>query len=349
MDTSPNVLKRPTRNDVAALANVSGCTVSYVLNGRQDIVIAPATRERVLDAAKQLGYRPNRAARALVTGTTQVVSLWAGSLSPYYAMITTHLRDQIKASGFQMLISDIETSISTQAPGLWPGDGIISIEYPEHMDTFLHRHPDLHTPIISIGAFHLEQVDYVGVDLYGGTRDAIDHLLGIGCRRIAYVHEEAPRGLQDARTTSYADGMKAAGRPTEDIVVPSPSRAGARQGIREYIAKYGCPDGLFCHNDDTAIGVYRGLCDLGIQVPEQVAIVGCDGIEDTEYLECPITTIVQPVEAMCAMGWEFLKRRMADPAIPLQQHICKTTLAIRGSTAAPRTPSISEPKEAPSP
>lgn len=324
-------VKRPTRNDVAALANVSGCTVSYILGGRTDVSIADATRDRVIAAAKQLGYRPNHAARALVTGATQVVSLLAGRLSPYYTMVASQLQSQAVADGFQVLLAD---AVMGQSPkgGVWSGDGIIAIDYPEQVEAYLQTHPDLRTPLVSIGAFHLEQVDFVGVDLYRGVREAMSHLLQGGSRRIAYVRGEDPRSKNDPRSLGYVDAVTEAALPIEEIVLSGSTRSHGRNEVKAYIEKFGCPDGLLCHNDELAIGVYRGLLDLGISVPGQVKLIGCDGIEDVEYLEQPITTIVQPVDQMCRTAWEFLRNRMVDPSIQLQQRVFNAELVVRGSS-----------------
>jgi LacI family transcriptional regulator len=102
--------------------------------------------------------------------------------------------------------------------------------------------------------------------------------------------------------------------------------------IQDYVRHQGRPEAIFCHADDAALGVYRGLCDLGVRVPEEVALVGCDGIEDTEYLECPLTTLVQPVAAMCATAWQFLQQRLEQPSISPQHAILKPKLALRESS-----------------
>jgi DNA-binding LacI/PurR family transcriptional regulator len=105
-----------------------------------------------------------------------------------------------------------------------------------------------------------------------------------------------------------------------------------RSLIRDYIQKQGCPDAIFCHSDDVAIGIYRGLCDLDLNVPEEVALVGCDGIQDCEYLETPLTTIVQPVTEMCAVAWDFLRRRVESPKIKRQGTVLKPKLVVRKSS-----------------
>lgn len=321
--------RRPTRNDVARQAGVSGWTVSQVLNGRTNVSIAETTRARVLAAAEKIGYRPNHTARSLATGSTHIVSVWAGCLSPFYATVVTHIRAQARPRGFRILISDIEEVSSITSPGTQ--DGIIAIEYPERADVYLATHPESRTPLVSVGAHFLAHADHVGVDLYAGACEAVEHLLAMGVRRLAMVRPALPASQTEPRASAYDAAMERAARAPEHIVTGA-ARADARSAIREYVARYGCPDGLFCHNDDLAIGVYRGLRDLGIRVPEQVALVGCDGIEAAEYLDCPLTTIEQPVERMCALAWQFLERRMADPAIDAQQVLLSPRLVVRDSS-----------------
>jgi len=133
--------------------------------------------------------------------------------------------------------------------------------------------------------------------------------------------------------------MRKAGLKPEFIYYPlsEQQRPITRKLIRDYILSHGRPEAIFCHSDDAALGIYRGLCDLKIKVPEEIALIGCDGIEDTEYLERPLTTLVQPVAEMCAAAWDFLQLRLADPLIPLQHIILKSELAIRESSQRPAT------------
>jgi LacI family transcriptional regulator len=102
--------------------------------------------------------------------------------------------------------------------------------------------------------------------------------------------------------------------------------------IQDYIREHGRPDAIFCHSDDVAIGIYRGLCDLKLRVPDDIALVGCDGIQDTEYLECPLTTLVQPVASMCAAGWQFLVERIEESDTKPQKVVLKPSLVIRDSS-----------------
>jgi LacI family transcriptional regulator len=161
----------------------------------------------------------------------------------------------------------------------------------------------------------------------------VEHLVSSGRRRIAYlVNNDLSNNPSEPRWRAYMSVMQEAGLPEELIVTTAPSRDTARLAVRDYVREQGCPAALFCHNDDMAIGAYRGLLDAGFRVPEDVALIGCDGIEDTEYLECPLSTIVQPIEEMCALAWTFLERRMADPQHPLQHARLQSHLVIRESS-----------------
>ncbi len=323
-------MKRPTRNDVARLAEVSGWTVSQVLNGRSDVSITEATRARIHAAAEELGYRPNHTARALATGNTHIVSLWAGRLSPFYALVLTHLRREAHGHGYRILISDIEESASPLA-SLGPVDGVIAVEHAEWAHNYLDQVNHMRMPFVSIGAYYLADTDYVGVDLNGGVRDAMDHLVATGCRRIAYACTGGDASGDEPRAVSYRSHRLGAGQPVEFIDTCG-SRAGARVGVREFVAAHGRPDAILCHNDEQATGVYRGLRDLGLNVPDEVSLVGCDGIEEAEYLDRPLTTIVQPIEEMCALGWAYLSARMRNPALPPQHAVLRPRLSLRSST-----------------
>jgi LacI family transcriptional regulator len=98
------------------------------------------------------------------------------------------------------------------------------------------------------------------------------------------------------------------------------------------LAGGGGVDALFCNNDDLALGAYRGLREAGLRVPDDVMLVGCDGIEDMQFLEQPLTTIAIPVEEMCALAWRFLRRRIENPDTPLQHALLQPTLVVRESS-----------------
>lgn len=336
-----------TIQEIGRALNLSHTTVSKVLNGRNDQFISEATRQRVRQAAAQMGYRPNRAARSLVTGRTHQIALWIRHLDRAYdARVVSGLLHQIEKSGYQVVIRSVEPLLSgnssgidqnTLLEGLWNVDGCIVFEAMSPQLLPQSRPDDLrHRPVIGTGGAsfstpQLPDLDYVGVDLRGGAEDALRHLLDIGCRRIAFVGPYT-RTWEEPRSRAYDAIMTEAGHNLEIITTTEMTRAHARSVVRAYIEENGCPDGLLCFNDDVAIGAYRAARDLNLDIPNDVAIVGHDGIEDTEFLDTPLTTLVQPVEEMCALVWTHLRARIEAPSLPPQQTLLRSTLRVREST-----------------
>jgi LacI family transcriptional regulator len=180
-----------------------------------------------------------------------------------------------------------------------------------------------------MGTYYLEDTDHVGIDVHAGAEQAVRHLVSTGCRRVAYVVDKGSAYPNEVRYRAYTTTVAQAGQAPEYIVIPTASRSSARSSLREYVQAHGSPDGLFCHNDLMATGVYRALCDLRLSVPDQVALVGCDGIEEAEYLERPLSSIVHPAEEMCALACRFLNARLNDPSLPLQQAVLQPKLVLR--------------------
>ena len=324
---------------MAKAAGVSGWTVSNVLNGRPGAAIREDTRARVLAAADHLGYRPNSSARSLVTGRFSTVGFWmCFDYSQHRAHVLHLMQQQMKSSGFEIVIRDIEREMDVD-PNFsktfqLPVDGIIAFDTPTASIAFSHINPSLSLPFVSMGGYWSTERDFVGVDLYAGTVEAILHLIETGRRRIAYLapdtDEDWPR---DARMRAYQDTMQGAGLEPRCLFLPDLTLSTVRQFVRDTFKDMtGEVDALFCHNDDVAIGANRALCDLGIAAGHDIALVGCDGIEEADYLACPLTTIAQPITEMCGLAWEFLHRRMQEPDCPLQQRILKPELVIRAST-----------------
>lgn len=243
-----------------------------------------------------MGYRPNPHARALRSQKTGIIALWIpDQISTHYSHVARELSRMVKATGHELIISEVGVS---DMKGIW---------------------------------------SHVPVDLMAGTMEVMAHLIGTGFRRIAhatFVRKSLP---QESRRLGYVEAMKEAGLKTEFMLYPLSERQRpvARQLIQDYVRDHGRPEAIFCHSDDVARGIYRGLCDAGISVPGDIALVGCDGIEDTEYLECPLTTLVQPVAEMCATAWGFLQMRLEDWTRPAQHAVLRARLAIRESSGRP--------------
>lgn len=322
---------RVTAKQIAKHLGISPSTVSRVLNGRGESFISETTRQRVLDAAREMGYRPHYAARALVTGRTQTIALWMYSLCTSFHAHVAHLMQKILyRDSYHCLIAPVDYLDASTYPADGQVDGIIAHECVDCIRSFLQTPCSM--PLVSMGSYYVTDCDHVGIDLFAGASEALRHLLDTGRRRIAYLvntssyHEGEPRG------EAYRFVMEQMGLPVEVIFAVDQSRWETYNGVKQYLQHHKVPDAIFCHNDQMAMACYKCLRDMGIRVPDDVALVGCDGIEEAEFLETPLSTIVQPLEEMCQLAWLFLQRRLQQPALPIQRAILKPHLVVRASS-----------------
>lgn len=330
-----------TTYDIAREAGVSRTTVSYVLNGRMDIAIPEQTRLRVLDIAKKMGYQANRVARALASGKTQTIAFWTyGLYETYYTHALHHFRDNLKNDGFDMHIVEtndlIDESASWRHTDTWPVDGILVFESPQVVDAYLEANSGPHKPLVSAGVYCSDRSDYVSIDLFTASMEAVQHLLSSGRKRVAWLGSAGHCHPGHNRYDAYTSVMSKAGLAPEYIAINSSFAKGDRPAafemLPDYIASHGCPEAMFCYSDDMAIGAQRALQDLGYRIPDDVAIFGCDGIADTAYHQPRISTIELPVGEVCRLAWKFLKKRMEDPTANRQQVILQPKLVIRESS-----------------
>lgn len=322
--------------DIARKLSLSHATVSYVLNNRGNVRVSQATRERVLDAAKEMGYHPNQAARALVTGRTHTVALWiVDGFSPYYSLVARHIHRQANLHDYYALIHDAEMTperVSDDPRMHWTVDGILAVDLAMNHRPRLMQLQTKKIPLVSFGCYCDETMDRVSVDLYAGAVEAVRHLLASGRKRVALMINHGSLIRHDIRSDAYEAVMREAGLEPEYILLSLQYRKYARARVIDYVGEYGRPEAIFCVNDEVAAGCSRGLQELGLRIPDDVAIVGCDGMEETEYYTPSISTIALPAEEMCRLAWEMLERRMNEPDAPVQEVVLQPSLLIRESS-----------------
>jgi LacI family transcriptional regulator len=215
-------------------------------------------------------------------------------------------------------------------------DGIIAcdVAYPGNRYADQLHKPGV--PLVGIGFNHPTDCDFVNIDLAHGATLAVQHLLSLGCKRIAFMGHDPTAQSMDRRARTYGTILHESGLDTEWIVIGGHRRNLARAAIGAYISENGLPEAIFCINDEVAVGCYRGLADAGIEVPRDVLLVGFDGIVETEYQRCPITTVAAPLRKMCGLAWDFLEDRLREPDRAYQQVVLKPELVIRESTLGSR-------------
>lgn len=307
--------------EVAAKAGVSTGTVSHVLNGDKGARIAPSTQERVRLAARDLGYRPNRIARSLGRGRTDTIALLVSGLqNSYFVEVLEAAERLIAAAGFDALVDSAPSEGGTYQRhgvlrGAWPVDGALVWARPFQSAVEFLGPAAAEVPVVYLCGPRTDDSDWVSFDFYQGGRQATEHLVTRGYKRIAYV-APVPFGegrRPETRHMAYKGVLHEAGLSPSFLLTDGEQTraAGFRAGQKvAAMPAHERPDALFCHNDMLAIGALCGLRRAGLQVPGDVAIVGFDGVEDAAFQEVPLTTVRTPAEDLCRRALEILARRI---------------------------------------
>ncbi len=322
--------KRVTLQDIADVAGVKKMLVSNALNGTRSV--APATREKIQRIASELNYIPNFAARALTQGRTGIIAVISGPVNePYYGTMVHLLENYLNAEHYHLMLlwTPGEVKELVNATGNLAVDGAIAVDMLNLVNEF-HSHPTI--PCVSISTSRQQFVDNIFVDLSASVEEAIRLMLEGDRRRIAYLVTAESMALEtEVRAGAYLEAMRKSERPAEIINVATDDLDVLEKNFVTYVEANGCPDALLCQNDETAMCAFEVLRELGYTIPTDVLLVGCDGQRHMKYFTPPLSTIVQPMEEICALAWKFLQQRIAQPDLPHQEASVQGTLIVRES------------------
>lgn len=333
--------RRPGGTDVARLAGVSQKTVSRVFNNEPKVT--EETRERVLAAAQRLGYRPNGAARALLTGRTRrigVVSLGTAHFGPSSLLVA--LEREARGTDYSLSIAN---SFGEDSSGLSAAmesllaqgvEAIILSEPVEDGDEplvadvpvlTLGRAPVVHAPtVLSVEA----------AEGGGAAADVTRHLLGLGHRTVHHVAGPHRWWAARERRQHWHDTLVAAGAEVPEVLVGDWTAARGFELGRQ-LAGDPRVTAIFAANDETAIGVVHALHAAGRSVPGDVSVAGFDDIPVAAHVWPPLTTVSSDNAELAATGLRYLVEFLDDPSTPPApppKH--RHRLVIRDSTASPR-------------
>ncbi|MBW6436134.1 LacI family transcriptional regulator [Actinoplanes hulinensis] len=336
-----------TLRDVAELAGVSSRTVSNVVNGYANVT--ERTRERVQRAVEELGYRPNVLARNLAQGRSGQIAVVVPYLdTPYFSELLQSVIRAARVSGYNVLIDQTDGDPEHERAFIADGsrrllfDGVIFS--PLGLDQQALANRDHRLPLVILGERSSDgSFDHVGIDDVAASRQATEHLIDLGRQRIAAIGDQpyATGEAAQRRTRGFREAHAARGRtPREDLIISTPrfNRPDGARAMEHLLDLAEPPDAVFCYSDLVALGAIRTLLSRGLRVPEDVAVVGYDDIEDGRFSNPTITTISPDKEMIAATAVERLLLRISNPTPPAGLELrAPHKLIIRESTAG-RTP-----------
>ncbi|MCT2582307.1 LacI family DNA-binding transcriptional regulator [Actinophytocola sp. S1-96] len=333
------VARDPAMTDVARLAGVSHQTVSRVLNGHPNV--REQTRLRVRAAIAELGYRPNKAARALVTGRTQLIGVVAANSTLYGpASLLAAFELAAGEAGFAVSLKRVQvldrTSIAEAVEHHRDQRvaGIVAIAPTASANEALADVP-AGVPVVTVDGDPERAMPVVTVDQYAGAYDATKHLLAAGHRTVWHV--SGPPDWFDAmgRVRGWQDALEAAGAEVPPLVAADWSAAaGYRAG--QMLARMPEVTAVFAANDHLALGLLRAMSERGRSVPREVSVVGFDDVPEAAYFIPPLTTIRPDFDAVARETLGLLLAQVSADEVEEPKRTVPPSLIQRDSVAPPR-------------
>ena len=336
---SPKMNNRtPTMQDVANEAGVSRALVSLVMRGQPNV--SEERRLRVLQAARRLGYRPNAMARSLASQRTRTVGIILDDLAnPFFAEIVGGIEQLASEAGYQLLLGTGSLRPNREREALetlleYRADGIILISPRMAAADIVKASREV--PVVLVAREVRDaSADLVITDDRHGIELVLDHLVGLGHKRIAHVDGGGGAGAR-LRRSSYLRGMRARGlEEYANAIHGDYTEESGVRAARAMIEAGELPTAVFGANDMTAAGLLGAFDQAGVEVPSDVSIVGYDNVYIAHLAHVSLTTIDQPRVRMGRLALELLLDRIENPRDPVVRRL-EPTLVLRSTTARPR-------------
>jgi LacI family transcriptional regulator len=328
--------------DIARDLGVSTVTVSKVLRNRADI--SDQTRDRILSRMKEMNYRPNPAARALATGRTFSMGLIVPDLvHPFFAVLATGISRVLRSGGYGLIIScseedpelekqEIEQLLTRRVDVLIVASAQWTVESFRRIEEQKTRYVLVDRQFAGLPA------NFVGVDDEAVGAMATGHLIDGGCRRLAHIggtHASTALGRREGFRRTLAGHSLPISEPYM-ITRDHGDNAGDVSGyaaMRQLLQLNPRPDGVFCHNDPTAMGAMNAILEAGLRIPEDVAVIGCGNVRYADSLRVPLSSIDQATEAIgeraARLGLDLLESK---GAVCPKTILLEPTLVVRASS-----------------
>lgn len=342
MPRRPNGQNMTRMRDIADDLGLSVVAISKVLHNHPDI--GEATRERVLRRIKELDYHPSARACSLVTGRSYLIGLVVPDLlHPFFAEVAKALSIAIRSKGYSLIISSSKDDAELerrQILQLFAGglDAVVIASTAPNASQFELMRQKKKPFVLIDRAFPGISANFVGVDDEAAGRIATEHLLDIGCQHIAQIGGGAD-STGNGRFEGYRKALLKRGFPclTEYVVrrtkVDDNSHERAKEAMRFLLDRDPRPDGVFCYNDLLAIGAIEATSELGLSVPDDVAVIGCGNLHYGGYLRVPLSSIDQHSSEIGQRAADIVLDLIeAKQAPAVRSCILQPSLIVRSST-----------------
>lgn len=331
-------LKRATIVDVAERAGVSKSLVSLVMRGSPRV--GEESRRAVMDAASELGYRPNAVARSLARRSSTVIGCVLSDLhNPFFADVADGIEESAVKGGYRAILSAgflepereaaaVETLLQLQADGLIMLGPMMPISRIEAAAR--------NVAVVVVGLrTRARWLDSVCNDDEAGAAAVVDHLVELGHERIAHIHAGSAGGSR-GRRRGYEVAMVRHGLGAHVRSVRGAfTEAGGVRAMRSIIESDDLPTAVFVANDLAAMGALEALHAAGLRVPQDVSLVGYDDIITSHSARVALTTVAQPSMAMGRTAAQLLIERLDQGRSEPRHIVLPPQLVVRGSTAGP--------------
>jgi LacI family transcriptional regulator len=341
VSTRERSVRRVTIKDVAREAGVSAQTVSRAINDKDEI--SPETRDRVLRIARRLGYRPNGIARSLATQRTRNVGLVVPDVSnPFFAAVARGIQDASHQAGYNVFLCNTDEKVERETSAIHSleaqrVDGILLCSSRLSEEDLIQL-ADRYRPLVSVN----RQIDHpetgcVLVDDAQGAADAVRYLLRLGHRDIGLLVGPWASHSGKRRADGYRQAMR------EQGLVPrgnwrlhcSPQVEGGQEAALQLLCRAPELTALLAYNDLVAVGALRACAELGMGVPDDVAIVGCDDIPLAALVSPALTTIRIPKYTLGRQAMALLLKMMEEDVRPPEPIVIAPRLVLRESADHP--------------
>lgn len=322
-----------TMRDVAKRVGVSVATVSRVLNDSG--YVKEDTRKMVLAAIEEMNFKPNSVARSLFKKQSKTIGLIVPDINnPFFPQLARAVEDVTSEADFTVFLCNSDGKIEKEIRYFDRlqqkyVDGVLVVSNtlkPEHLSQY-------HFPIIALDRPLDSSLPYVTCNNYEGAQKATRHLLECGCGKIAHI--SGPENIANARDRlqGYKDVVSEVGLYDENLIIPAEYQIeSAKRAAFKLLTNYPDIDGIFAGNDVMAIGVIKAAELLGYKVPEQLKVVGFDGIEFGDIITPELTTVSQPVYQMGSTAAAMLLDLIEGKPIHQKEITFQVELLVKRST-----------------